>query len=162
MKRLFLIRHAKSSWDDAALPDKDRPLNDRGRRDAPRIGERLAKRDLKPDLIVSSPAVRALETAQIIAGKLDYRRKDMVVDDRLYAGEADDLLEVIRALGDRLKSVMIFGHNPALVELAQRLSSAITDMPTCAVAEFRFDTKSWSEIGEIEPTYVALDYPKKS
>jgi phosphohistidine phosphatase len=122
----------------------------------------LAKRDLKPDLILSSPAVRALETAEIIARKLDYRRKDIVVDDRLYAVEANDLLEVIRTLGDRLKSVMIFGHNPALVELAQRLSSEITDMPTCAVAEFRFDAKSWSEIGEIEPAQVALDYPKKS
>lgn len=67
MKLLFLIRHAKSSWDDPAQPDKDRPLNDRGRCDAPKIGERLAKRDLKPDLILSSPAVRALETAEIIA-----------------------------------------------------------------------------------------------
>jgi phosphohistidine phosphatase len=162
MKMLFLIRHAKSSWDDAAQPDKDRPLNDRGRRDAPKIGERLAKRDLKPDLILSSPAVRALKTAEIIARKLDYRRKDIVVDDRLYAVEANDLLEVIRTLGDRLKSVMIFGHNPALVELAQRFSSEITDMPTCAVAEFRFDAKSWSEIGHIKPAQVALDYPKKS
>ena len=75
MKTLFLIRHAKSSWDDAALPDKERPLNDRGRRDAPKMGERLAKRDVKPDLILSSPAVRALRTAEIIAKKLDYRRK---------------------------------------------------------------------------------------
>lgn len=84
------------------------------------------------------------------------------MDDRLYAVEANDLLEVIRTLDDQLKSVMIVGHNPALVVLAQRLSSEITDMPTCAVAEFRFDTKSWSEIGEIEPAHVALDYPKKS
>jgi len=162
MKRLFLIRHAKSSWDDAALPDKDRPLNDRGRRDAPKIGERLAKRGVKPDLILSSPAVRALETAEIIARKLDYRRKDIIVDDRLYAVEADDLLEVIRELGAQLKSVMIVGHNPELAELAQRLSGEITDMPTCAVAEFGFEAKSWTEIGKIEPATVALDYPKKS
>ena len=84
MKTLFLIRHAKSSWDDTALPDKDRPLNDRGRRDAPKMGERLAKRDVKPSLILSSPAVRALRTAEIIAKKLDYRRK-IVVNERLYA-----------------------------------------------------------------------------
>ncbi len=76
MKTLFLIRHAKSSWDDTALPDKERPLNDRGLRDAPKMGERLAKRDVKPDLILSSPAVRALRTAEIIAKKLDYRRKE--------------------------------------------------------------------------------------
>ena len=162
MKTLFLIRHAKSSWGDTALPDKDRPLNDRGRRDAPTIGERLAKRDVKPDLILSSPAMRALKTAEIIARKLDYRRKDIVVDDRLYAVGADDLLDVIRKLGDKLERVMLFGHNPELTELAHRLSSKITHMPTCAVAEFTFDAKSWSKIGKVKPAKAALDYPKKS
>src|SRR2546430_10269701 len=77
MKTLFLIRHAKSSWDDTALTDKDRPLGDRGRRDAPKMGKRLTKRDVKPDLILSSPATRALTTAEIIAKKLDYKRKDI-------------------------------------------------------------------------------------
>ena len=86
MKTLFLIRHAKSSWDDTALPDKDRPLGDRGRRDAPKMGKRLVKRDVKPDLILSSPARRALTTAEIIAKKLDYKLKDIVVDDRLQRG----------------------------------------------------------------------------
>src|SRR5437868_13677338 len=86
MKTLFLIRHAKSSWDDAALPDKDRPLSDRGRRDAPKIGKRLTKRDVKSDLILSSPARRALTTAEIIAKKLDYKRKNIMVEDRLYSG----------------------------------------------------------------------------
>ena len=162
MKTLFLIRHAKSSWGDTALPDKDRPLNDRGRRDAPKMGERLAKRDVKPDLILSSPAMRALKTAEIIAKKLDYRRKDIVVDDRLYAVGADDLLDVIRKLGDKLERVMLFGHNPELTELAHRLSSKITHMPTCAVAEFTFDAKSWSKIGKVKPAKVTFDYPKKS
>ena len=83
MKTLFLIRHAKSSWDDPALSDKDRPLSDRGRRDAPKMGKRLAKRDVKPDLILSSPARRALTTAEIIAKKLDYKLKDIVENDRL-------------------------------------------------------------------------------
>jgi phosphohistidine phosphatase len=162
MKTLFLIRHAKSSWDDPELPDKDRPLNDRGKRDAPKMGERLAKRDVKPDLILSSPAIRALRTAEIIARKLDYRRKDIVVNERLYAVAADDLLDVIHQLGAELKRVMLFGHNPELTELARRLSGEITHMPTCAVAEFTFDAKSWSRIGEIRPAEVALDYPKKS
>jgi phosphohistidine phosphatase len=162
MKTLFLVRHAKSSWDDATLSDRDRPLNDRGKRDAPKMGERLAKRDVSPDLILSSPAVRALETAEIIAKKLDYRRKDIVVDDRLYAVAADDLLDVIHKLDDRLRRVMLFGHNPELTELAHRLSGKISHLPTCAVAEFRFDAKSWSKIGKVKPTKVALDYPKKS
>jgi phosphohistidine phosphatase len=162
MKALFLIRHAKSSWDDTALPDKDRPLNDRGKRDAPKMGKRLARRDVKPDLILSSPATRALTTAEIIAKKLDYKRKDIVVDDRLYAGEADDLLNVIHKLGDKRERVILVGHNPELTELAHRLSSEITHMPTCAVAAFTFDAKSWSNIGTAKPAKVALDYPKKS
>jgi phosphohistidine phosphatase len=162
MKTLFLIRHAKSSWDDTALPDKDRPLNDRGKRDAPKMGKRLARRDVKPDLILSSPAMRALTTAEIIAKKLDYKRKDIVVNDRLYAGEADDLLNVIHKLGDKRERVILVGHNPELTELAHRLSSEITHMPTCAVAAFTFDAKSWSNIGKAKPVKVALDYPKKS
>lgn len=162
MKTLFLIRHAKSSWDDIALPDKDRSLNDRGRRDAPKMGKRLAKRDVTPDLILSSPARRALTTAGIIAKKLDYKLKDIVVDDRLYAGAAVDLLKVIQKLGDKLESVMLFGHNPELTELAYRLSSEITHMPTCAVAEFTFNAKSWSNIGKAKVAKVTLDYPKKS
>ena len=162
MKTLFLIRHAKSSWDNAALPDKERPLNDRGRRDAPKMGERLAKRDVKPDLILSSPAVRALSTAEIVAEKLDYRRKDIVVTERLYAAEVDDLLDVIRQLGDELKCVMLFGHNPEFTELAHRLSGEIAHMPTCAIAEFTFDAKSWSGIDSIKPAQILLDYPKKS
>ena len=125
-------------------------------------GERLAKRDVKPDLIVSSPALRALRTAEMIANKLDYRRKDIVVNERLYAVEADDLLDVIHRLGDKVERVMLFGHNPELTELAHRLSGKITHMPTCAVAEFTFDAKSSSKIGKITPAEVVLDYPKKS
>jgi phosphohistidine phosphatase len=161
MKTLFLIRHAKSSWDDPALPDKDRPLGDRGRRDAPRMGKRLAKRDVKPDLILSSPARRALTTAEIIAKKLDYKRKDIVVDTRLYASTVDGLLNVIHGVGDKLERVILFGHNPELTELAHRLSGEITHMPTCAVAEFTFNTKSWSKIVKVDLAKVALDYPKK-
>jgi phosphohistidine phosphatase len=156
LKTLFLIRHAKSSWEDTALPDKDRPLSGRGRRDVPKMGKRLAKRDVKPDLILSSPARRALTTAEIIAKKLDYKRKDIVVEDRLYSGAVHDLLNVIHKLGDELERVMLFGHNPELTDLAQRLSSEITHMPTCAVAEFMFSAKSWSNIGKAKLAKRAL------
>ncbi len=161
MKTLLLIRHAKSSRDDIALPDKDRPLDERGKRDAPKMAERLAKRDLKPDLILSSPARRALTTAQIFARKLDYERKDIVVDVRLYAAAVDDLLEVIYGLQDKRERVALFGHNPELSALAHRLSSEIADMPTCAVAEFTFNAKAWSNIGKATLEKVTLDYPKK-
>ena len=162
MKTLYLIRHAKSSWDDMALADEDRPLNSRGRRDAPKVGERLAKRRAKPDLILSSPATRAVMTAEIIAKELDYKRSNIVLDDRLYAVSADDLLDVIRQLDDKAERVMLIGHNPELTELAHRLSSKITHLPTCAVAEFTFDAKSWTRIGKDKPIKVAFEYPKQS
>jgi phosphohistidine phosphatase len=162
MKTLVLVRHAKSSWRDTTLPDKQRPLNDRGKRDAPRMGKRLAKRDVKADLILSSPANRALTTAEIIAKELDYKLKDIVVDDRLYPGVADDLLGVIHKLSDKLDRVMLVGHNPALANLAHRFSSEITHMPTCAVAEFTFNAKSWQDVDKAALATMALERPKKS
>jgi phosphohistidine phosphatase len=161
MKTLFLVRHARSSWDDPALPDKERPLNDRGKRDAPKLAERLAKHDASPALILSSPAKRALATARIIASALDYKVEDIRVDDRLYAMGAAGLLDVIRECGDKLKSVMLVGHNPELTELAHRFSSEITHMPTCAVAEFAFDAKSWSSATREKPARVALHTPRQ-
>jgi phosphohistidine phosphatase len=125
------------------LPDKDRPLNDRGKRDAPKMGKRLAKRDVKPDLILSSPAKRALTTAEIIAKKLDYKLKDIVVDDRLYAGAVHDLLNVIHKLGDKPKRVILFGHNPELTELAHRLSSEITHMRSRGHTSVRPSSQKW-------------------
>jgi len=161
MKKLFLVRHAKSSRDDPSLPDRDRPLDDRGKQDGPKMGKRLAQRDVKPDLLLSSPALRALTTAQLIAEEIGYEHKDIVVDDRLYASDADDLLAVIRALDRRLNRVMLFGHNPEFTDLAHRLSSEIIEMPTCAIVEFNFDTKAWSDVGERKPAKVIFDYPKK-
>jgi phosphohistidine phosphatase len=161
MKTLFLVRHAKSSRDDPSLPDRDRPLDDRGRQDAPKMGKRLVRRDVEPDLLLSSPALRALTTAQLIAEEVGYKHKDIVVDDRLYASNADDLLAVVRALDKKLDRVMLFGHNPEFADLAHRLSSEIIDMPTCAVVELNFDTKTWSEVGEVKPANVVFDYPKR-
>jgi phosphohistidine phosphatase len=162
MKTLFLVRHAKSSWEDAALPDRERPLNERGKRDAPGMGKRLAKRDVKPELILSSPARRAFATAKIIAKSLDYKLKNIVVDDRLYPGAADEILNSIHRLDKQLDRVMIVGHNPALADLAHRLSSEIDRMPTCAVAEFRFDVKAWSMVDISSLATVRLEHPKKS
>jgi phosphohistidine phosphatase len=160
MKTLFLVRHAKSSRDDPTLPDRERPLDDRGRLDAPRMGKRLSKRDAKPDLIMSSPALRALTTAQLFADQIGYERERIVIDDRLYARSAADLLDVIRTLDTKLDCVMMFGHNPEFTDLAHQLSSEITDMPTCSVVEFRFAAKAWSDVGEVEPAKVTLVKPK--
>jgi phosphohistidine phosphatase len=162
MRRLVLVRHAKSSRDEPTLADRDRPLNERGLRDAPKMGERLAKRDIRPDLIVSSPAVRALTTAQLMAQKLGYDQEAIVMEERVYAATPDALVEVIRALGDRPKCVMLVGHNPELSELARRWSKGLEELPTCAVADFRFDIKSWSKLGAQKPVDMELYEPKKS
>ncbi len=161
MKTLYLVRHAKSSRADPSLADRDRPLDDRGARDAPTMARRLARRHVKPDLLVSSPALRALTTAELFAAELGCKRKDIVVEERLYASSPEQLLAVVQELDDKLDRVMLFGHNPELSELAQRLSSEIGEMPTCAVAELDFDTKSWSDVGATQPVRAALDFPKK-
>jgi phosphohistidine phosphatase len=160
MKTLLLIRHAKSSWNDASLPDRDRPLASRGERDAATMSERLLQRHVDPDLITCSPAVRALATARIIASGLDYKRERIAVDDRLYAASMDALIEVIEELDDALDCAMLVGHNPECSVLAHHFCSEITHMPTCAVAEFRFDTKRWGGIGDSKPLRTTFDWPK--
>jgi phosphohistidine phosphatase len=162
MKTLFLIRHAKSSWDDAGLDDRQRPLAGLGRRDAAAMGKRLARRHPKPDLMLSSPALRAVNTARLMARKLGYRRRHIVVEARLYACTVNDLLRVVRQLDDRLKRVMLFAHNPELTGLARRFSHEIRDLPTCAVARFKFDMKSWTLIGPAALVKVALDVPRRA
>lgn len=161
MRTLILVRHAKSSWDETSLPDRDRPLAERGERDLEKMGRRLAERELRPDLILCSPALRARSTAEGLARALGYRRKDIQVDDRLYVCRPEDLLAVLAERGEGHKRVMLVGHNPELLELAQHFSAGIERLPTCAVAELRFASKSWAEIGKLEPEKVRLDYPKK-
>ena len=161
MKTLTLVRHAKSSWGDPALPDRDRPLNERGLRDVATMGQRLAQRGARPDLLLASPATRALTTAEHLAKALGIKRKDIVVNDRLYAAAASELLAVIAELGDAPQRVMLVAHNPGLSDLAHRFAGEITHMPTCAMVELTFAAESWGEIGEALPTQVVFDYPKK-
>ena len=162
MKTLYLVRHAKSSWGEPALPDRDRPLNERGLRDVATMGKRLAQRDVKVDVMLSSPATRALTTAEHLAKALGIKRKDIVVIERLYAAPAKELLSLIEALGDGPKRVMLVAHNPGLTELARHFASEIADMPTCAIAEFTFAAPSWAGIGDAEPGHVVLDHPKNA
>jgi phosphohistidine phosphatase len=160
MKVLFLVRHAKSSRDEPGVPDRERPLDGRGRHDAPAMGRRLAGRGLIPERVVASPALRALTTARLLADGLGLAREEIVVDERLYASNAGRLLEIVHALDVVLERVMLVGHNPEFAELAHRLSKSIDDMPTCAVAEFHFDTAAWADIGGVAPEKVTFDVPK--
>lgn len=160
MKTLVLVRHAKSSWEHTDLPDRDRPLNDRGRRDAPRMGRRLAERGLVPDMILSSTALRARTTAQLMAEALGFDVERIVLDERLYAASADEVLRVIGEIDSEVGSAMVVGHNPETVSLAHRLSSDIHEMPTCAAAEFTFEVDAWYEIEGAEPATVRVDTPR--
>jgi phosphohistidine phosphatase len=162
LKILFLVRHAKSSWEDDTLTDQDRPLNPRGERDAPRMAKALAKRGVKPDLMLSSPALRARATAQVFADALHYPRQRILIDDRLYPGTPVKLLTSLREHGADLGCVMLFAHNPALAELASRLTGTVTAMPTCAVAQLHFEAASWSELRASTLSTVVLERPGKS
>ena len=162
MKRtLILVRHGKSSWEEKGLTDRARPLAERGLRDAPLMGRRLAHDKVRPDLILSSPACRALSTANIIAEVLGYRPEEIVTEERLYGSDVETLLEVMAELRDAFRCVMLFGHDPGFTDLAHRFSSKITRMPTCAVARFTFDAPSWSAAVSQTPVTAVLDYPKK-
>jgi len=163
MKTLTLIRHAKSSWKDSGLPDWDRPLNKRGKRDAPAMGKRLAERGDYADLLVSSPALRALATAEAIAQELEYLWTEIVADERLYGADVSEWLEVIHGLDDTLDRVMCVGHNPGLTDLVNCLSPyQIDNVPTCGVVDLTFDVERWALIGRTRATGVDFDYPKKS
>ncbi len=158
MKVLYLVRHGQSSWDDVKLDDRDRPLTDKGKNDATKMGKRLAESEVALDMIVSSPAQRALATAQAIARKLDFKRRNIMEDERIYSGQVDDLLQLIREVGGDHKRVMLVGHNPLLSELVRRLSGEDIDMPTCAVAVLKFDTKSWAKVARNKLEKVAIKY----
>src|SRR5688500_16599127 len=162
VKTLFLVRHAMASAGDALTPDRDRRLNERGLREVATMGQRLAQRGVKPDLLLSSPAARALTTAERLAKALGMRRKDIVALGRLYEAMPDDLLGVIQGLGAEHGRVMLVGHNPGLSELASRFASEITDMPTCAIAEFSFAAPTWAHIGKTSPAQVVLDHLYKA
>jgi phosphohistidine phosphatase len=162
MKILILIRHAKSSWKNPGLPDRLRPLNKRGKRDAPVMGERLAERGIEVDRVISSSATRALATAEVITEEIGFPWDEIIVDERLYHAGALELLEVIRNLDDHLDCVMCFGHNPGLTDLVNHLSPYYIDnVPTCGVVELRFAVDTWALVGEFTATEVDFDYPKK-
>lgn len=163
MKLLVLVRHAKSSWDDPALDDVERPLNPRGLRDAPRMGLQLERRRSTPDHMVSSPAQRAHATAEIFAERLGYPRPDIAIEPRIYEAGVKDLLDVIRHLDDAHDVVILFGHNPAVTSLVNVLTGAgLDNVPTCGVAEIAFDVEYWREASADQATLVEFDYPKKA
>jgi phosphohistidine phosphatase len=147
MRQLTIVRHAKSSWDMPALEDFYRPLSPRGVRNAFAMGEELRERGFFPDLIVSSPAVRAINTAIIIARKIDFPQQRIQSNDRVYEASVEELLKVIANVGDNVDHLMLFGHNPSLTNLINRLQPDLLDnLPTCGVFSIELPVASWAEV----------------
>jgi phosphohistidine phosphatase len=146
MKRLTLIRHAKSSWKNSGLADVDRPLNSRGKRDAPRMGAYLARQGIQPDIILASPARRARKTAKLLAGEIPGAAGRILADPALYEAGAAVILERVRALDESWQHVMLIGHNPGLTDFANLLTAiGIDNLPTCAVLVADLDIDFWCE-----------------
>lgn len=161
MKTLFVIRHAKSSWDDPSLAGFDRPLNKRGRKDAPDMGKRLRKKNVVPDLMVSSPAERAITTCYHIAREIGYPEHKITTDKNLYHAEDTQLLSIIQALDNQHNTVCIFGHNPGLTDFVNLLANAgIDNIPTCGVVCCSLAVQSWQEASAGNATVTFFDYPK--
>ena len=161
-KTLILVRHAKSSWKDTSLNDIQRPLNKRGNKDAPKMGEHLADQGIKPEVIFSSPGLRALTTARLISVKLDIEPQEIKKIDNLYTFSSSELLDVIRSIKDKYDNIMVVGHNPAITETVNYLSgSQIDNVPTCGVAVLKFKRDSWKKIDKNKASLESFDYPKK-
>ena len=162
MKTLYLIRHAKSSWKFPELDDFDRPLNKRGKRDAPIMGERLQQRGIRPDAIISSPAKRAKKIAQAISQAVGFARSAIRYDHAGYEASAEGWLTIIRAVDDQIVTLMLVGHNPEMTVLANRLTTHYIDnVVTSGVVAIEFPTERWAEVGKSnEGQFLWYDYPK--
>ncbi len=162
MKQLYLIRHAKSSWDNPELKDHDRPLNKRGKRDAPLMAKVLRKKGVKPDLILSSSAIRALDFAKVIAGETGYKKTNIEVMKKLYMADENEMLILLRSVEDNNNSVFMVGHNPDLTAFANSLCNYDLDnIPTSGIFQIEFDKSSWKDIDFGKGKLVSFDYPKK-
>ena len=162
-RHLIFIRHAKSSWDDRSLNDHDRPLNKRGIANAPNMSSRLKDRNVSPDALFSSTAIRAATTAQIFAEALEFPAHKITYDPDLYLASAGMLQDFIAGLEKNLKTVLIFGHNPGLTLLASQVwGLPIGNIPTCGIVTAHFDDTDWLNVSSHEPEYATFDFPKNS
>jgi phosphohistidine phosphatase len=145
VKSVLILRHAKSSWKDSEIDDHERPLNKRGKRDAPIMGKLLKNKHLVPDLIISSTAKRARSTAKRVAESSGYMGK-ITLDRSLYAAEPAAYINVLRHLSNEYTQVLMVGHNPGIEELVSMIAGEEHVMPTCSLVHIRFDINSWNEI----------------
>lgn len=162
MRTLYLVRHAKSSWDSPGLRDFDRPLNERGMNDAPKMAKNLLKMGIKPDLIVSSPAKRALTTAQFFAKTLEVPDDAFRQDPHIYEAYSTDILRIISKLPESVQTVMLFGHNPTFTEVANIFTDDFIDnVPTCGIVRIESKAASWDALYEGNGRVTACFFPKE-
>jgi phosphohistidine phosphatase len=161
MKTLILVRHAKSSWDSIGLDDPERPLNERGNKDAPQMAARLKNKKIDVDIFISSCAKRAHKTAKYFAEEYGLNKKQILVVDKLYGASAGSFLEVITSIEDKYKTAAIFSHNPGITEFANTLSSVHVDnIPTSGIFAVQANTNKWTEFTKAEINFLFFDYPK--
>ena len=161
MKTLYLMRHAKASWEEPGVSDTDRPLVQKGLKKTNTIVDFLLKRETSIDLMISSPAVRAYETAKIVAAGLNYPINKIKTDRKIYDGYYDRILDIIYGTSNDLNSVMIFGHNPTITNLANLfLHPGMENMSTSCVVCLSFDTDKWESIPSCEAMQEFIVFPK--
>ena len=161
-KTLLIIRHAKSSWDIGSITDFERPLNERGKKDAPEMAARLKKRNIKIDAFVSSPAKRAKKTAELFCAALHHPAESIQLISKLYhAGEAV-FFEVVSSLDNSANTVAIFSHNPGITEFANLLTdkTRIDNMPTCSIFAVKVFTNNWADFTKAKKEFLFFDFPK--
>ena len=161
MKTVFLIRHAKSSWGDLSLPDFDRPLNDRGKRDAPKMAKRLLDKGIIIDTFISSPAKRAKKTAEIFAETFGQKKSDIIFIPALYHASDPVFFDTIAGAPGDSQSIAIFSHNPCITDFANRLTEQRVDnMPTCSIFAVKADIEDWSQFEDETKQFDFFDFPK--
>lgn len=162
MKTLYLLRHAKSSWDYPEIPDQERPLNKRGRKDAPRMGNWMKQQGISPDSIISSPSVRTLATISKVSHALGLSGELIETNPALYHASPSSLLTVIRSSPPEVNSLLLVGHNPGLTALANLLCPAksVDNIPTCGLYALQFHTRSWEETGSKNAEFLFFQFPK--
>ena len=162
MRILTLVRHAKSSRDYPELSDFERPLNPRGRKEAPVIAARLRKADIKPDLLLSSPATRAVTTARLFAEELNMHLDEIVLNPHIYEASAWTLLHIVRGLSPEYDDVMLFGHNPGISRFAHDLAKCpFVEMPTAAAVRIELPARAWSLVQTGSGKVLRYETPKQ-
>ena len=160
MKKLFIIRHAKSDWQDSTLDDYDRPLNKKGEKNAPFMGQLLKEKNIKPDIIISSPAKRTMQTAQLIAQEVGFE-KNITPNQYIYEAFVTMLQETISYIYDEHETAFLVGHNPGVSALAYTYCNMKENLPTCSIVEIEFDCDSWMDASKDNAKLISYEYPKK-